>query len=227
MEIEEARTLGSVAADPGGTGLWCGGPHSTRLSAADDAEQEVGWRDAVHGPRRRVRVARRPSRCSRPRATSPRSRPGSTGSPPARACSTAPCGAGLLAVGLALRGFDGARQRREPGDDRAHPRARRRTTASAFARGCAHGRTFRDAAGFDAVFCVGNSLAHAPDRRAALTAMARVLRPAARSCSPRATGSASAPPVRGSKIDDRLVERAGRRALISRAWTIGRGGNRA
>jgi SAM-dependent methyltransferase len=73
---------------------------------------------------------------------------------------------------------------------------------------------------FDAVFCVGNSLAHAADRPAALAAMARVLRPGGTLVltsrnweRERAAGSRL-------EIDERLTERGGRRALVARAWTI-------
>lgn len=130
------------------------------------------------------------------------------------------CGAGLLAVGLALRGFDA-----HASD--ASPAMVARTRALAAGRGielrarvCAWaGLPAR--AEFDAVFCVGNSLAHAADRRAALAAMARVLRPGGTLVltsrnweRERAAGSRL-------EVDDRVVERNGRRALISRAWTIG------
>jgi SAM-dependent methyltransferase len=76
---------------------------------------------------------------------------------------------------------------------------------------------------FDLVLCVGNSLTHAPGqpaRRAALTAMRGVLR----------AGGVLAVTSRnweqlhaarpGLEVADRLVERAGRRGLVVRAWTI-------
>jgi hypothetical protein len=79
---------------------------------------------------------------------------------------------------------------------------------------------------FDAVFCVGNSLAHAAGRaarREALARMASVLRPGgmlfvtSRNWErERAAGSRL-------EVDDRLVVRGGRRAFVARAWTIAEG----
>jgi SAM-dependent methyltransferase len=73
---------------------------------------------------------------------------------------------------------------------------------------------------YDAVLCVGNSLAHAPDRRAALAGMARVLAPGglllvtSRNWErERAAGSRL-------EVGERVVERDGRRALVIRAWTV-------
>jgi SAM-dependent methyltransferase len=76
---------------------------------------------------------------------------------------------------------------------------------------------------FDAVLCVGNSLAHAhgqTGRRAALAAMAAVLQPGGllvvtcrRWEDERAGGSRL-------EVADRLVERDGRAGLVVRAWTI-------
>ena len=86
-------------------------------------------------------------------------------------------GVGSLAVGLALRGLRGRGDRHQPGDDRAHARARRSSTGwRSRASVCA----WEDLSGeprFDAVFCVGNSIAHAEDRVGALDAMAGVLKP--------------------------------------------------
>jgi SAM-dependent methyltransferase len=76
---------------------------------------------------------------------------------------------------------------------------------------------------FDAVFCVGNSLTHAAGRtgrRAALRAMAGVLRDGGLLVLTsrnwelvRAAGS-------GLRVSERLVERAGRRALLVHGWTL-------
>jgi SAM-dependent methyltransferase len=122
------------------------------------------------------------------------------------------CGIGLLAAGLAARGF-------AVSASDASPEMVARTRALGVdARVC----RWEDLSGgpYDAVLCVGNSLAHAPDRRAALSGMARVLAP----------GGALAVTSRnwereraaGSRleVDDRLVERDGRRALVIRAWTV-------
>jgi SAM-dependent methyltransferase len=122
------------------------------------------------------------------------------------------CGTGLLAAGLAARGFVV-----EASD--ASPEMVARTRALGVeARVC----RWEDLAGgpYDAVLCVGNSLAHAPDRRAALAGMARVLAPGGRLVvtsrnweRERAAGSRL-------EVSDRLVERAGRRGLVVRAWTV-------
>jgi SAM-dependent methyltransferase len=122
------------------------------------------------------------------------------------------CGTGLLAAGLAARGFAV-----EAGD--ASPEMVARTRALGVpARVC----RWEDLSGgpYDAVLCVGNSLAHAPDRRAALAGMARVLAPGgllvvtSRNWErERAAGSRL-------EVADRLVERDGRRALVVRAWTV-------
>jgi SAM-dependent methyltransferase len=131
------------------------------------------------------------------------------------------CGVGLLAVGLALRGF-------ETHASDASPEMVERTRALADRRGArvrARTRAWEELPPepeFDAVFCVGNSLAHAADRPSALAAMAGVLRPGgvlvltSRNWErERAAGSRL-------EIGDRLVVREGRRALITRAWTIER-----
>jgi SAM-dependent methyltransferase len=129
------------------------------------------------------------------------------------------CGVGLLAVGLALRGF-------ETHASDASPEMVERTRALAARHGTdVHARTcawvdLPRRPEFDAVFCVGNSLAHAADRPAALAAMAGVLRPGgvlvltSRNWErERAAGSRL-------EIDDRLTERGLRHALVTRAWTI-------
>jgi SAM-dependent methyltransferase len=129
------------------------------------------------------------------------------------------CGIGLLAVGLALRGF-------ETHASDASPEMVERTRALAAQYGTdvhAHARAWDELpprAEFNAVFCVGNSLAHAADRPAALSAMAGALRPGGTLVltsrnweRERAAGSRL-------EIDDRLTERGGRRALVTRAWTI-------
>jgi SAM-dependent methyltransferase len=128
-------------------------------------------------------------------------------------------GVGWLAVGLALRGF-----RAEATD--ISPAMIERTRALAAERAVevpARVSAWEDLDGeprFDAVFCVGNSIAHAQDRRAALTAMAAVLKPGgllvltSRNWErERAAGSRL-------EVADRLVERHGRRALSSHAWFI-------
>ena len=79
------------------------------------------------------------------------------------------CGIGLLAAGLTARGFAVAASDASP-----------EMVARTRARGVqAHVCRWEDLSGgpYDAVLCVGNSLAHARDRRAALAGMAGVLAP--------------------------------------------------
>jgi SAM-dependent methyltransferase len=84
------------------------------------------------------------------------------------------CGTGALAVGLALQGFD------VDASDLS-PRMVERTRRLAAERGVAVSaqvRAWEDlepGPRYDAVFCVGNSLAHARDRVMALRAMAATL----------------------------------------------------
>ena len=134
-------------------------------------------------------------------------------------------GTGQLAVGLALRGLDVTAT-----DASAAMIGRTRALAER------HGTALRTAAcawedlpgqgwdtTFDAVLCVGNSLAHAPGRaarRAALAAMAGVLKPGGLL----AVTSRNWEQVRqerpGLEVADRLVERQGRRGLVIYAWAI-------
>jgi SAM-dependent methyltransferase len=128
-------------------------------------------------------------------------------------------GPGTLAVGLAQRGYAV-----EATD--ISPEMITRTRALAREHGLdvpADVCAWEDLGGeprFDAVLCVGNSLAHAQDRRAALTAMGGVLRPGglllitSRNWERERAGGSRL------EVDDRLTERGGRRALIARAWTI-------
>jgi len=137
------------------------------------------------------------------------------------------CGAGQLAVGLALRGFAVAASD-------ASTEMVARTRALAAARGvavdaatCAWddlGR--RGWAPFDAVLCVGNSLAHAAGRdgrRRALRAMAGLLRPGGRLVLTsrnwelvRAAGS-------GLRVADRLTVRDGIRGVVIYGWSLAPG----
>jgi SAM-dependent methyltransferase len=133
-------------------------------------------------------------------------------------------GTGPLAVGLARRGFDVA------ATDASHGMVERTRALAARhgvdldARVCRweelEAQRF---APFDAVLCVGNSLAHAPGgdaRRAALRAMAAVLRPGGllvltsrnfelmRATDPRL------------QVFDEVVERDGRRGVVIYSWWL-------
>lgn len=135
------------------------------------------------------------------------------------------CGTGQLAVGLALQGFDVVATD-------ASPAMIDRTRILASSRGvpvraeqCRWDElTSRDwGAPFDAVFCVGNSLAHAEgvvERRGALTAIGALLRPdgvvvvTSRNWEQvRAGGS-------GLRLADRLVVRDGASAVVAYAWDL-------
>jgi SAM-dependent methyltransferase len=134
-------------------------------------------------------------------------------------------GTGQLAVGLALRGLD------VTASD-ASAAMVERTRALAAARGvelrtstCGWNALGRQGWGepFDAVLCVGNSLTHAPGRdgrRAALAAMAGVLRDGGLL----ALTSRNWERLRAARprleVGDGLVERGGRSALVVRSWTI-------
>jgi SAM-dependent methyltransferase len=138
------------------------------------------------------------------------------------------CGIGQLAVGLHLRGFD------VTASD-ASPEMVRRTRTLAADREVDFPTVvcrWEDLGGqgwdgaFDAVFCVGNSLTHAPGqaaRRTALEGMAAVLPPdgllvlTSRNWEQiHAHGSCL-------EVGEQLVERHGRRALVVHAWTIAPG----
>jgi SAM-dependent methyltransferase len=128
-------------------------------------------------------------------------------------------GVGWLAVGLALRGFAVEATDISPAMIERTRALATEHRVDVAARVCA----WEDLSGeprFDAVFCIGNSLAHAQDRRAALAGMAGVLKPGgllvltSRNWErERAAGSRL-------EIADRIVERHGRPALVTHAWVI-------
>jgi SAM-dependent methyltransferase len=135
------------------------------------------------------------------------------------------CGIGLLAVGLAEAGF------RVTACD-ASPDMVERTRALARDHGVEistqvcrwdelpeRGWDGR----FEAVFCVGNSLAHAvgrDGRRASLEGMASVLR--AGGALTLTSRNWEQVRLAGSRLDvwDRLVERAGRKAVVAYSWQV-------
>jgi len=135
------------------------------------------------------------------------------------------CGTGQLAVGLALRGFD------VTATDGSAPMVERTRLLAAERDVEITARTvlWEQLAGedwdeeFDAVFCVGNSIAHAlgqAGRRTALKAMAStladdgVLAVTSRNWHQiRIRGS-------GLQVADRLTERHGEHALVVYGWTI-------
>jgi SAM-dependent methyltransferase len=134
-------------------------------------------------------------------------------------------GIGQLAVGLRLRGFD------VTATD-ASPAMVDRTKTLAAERGVdVRAATCRwDDLGaqgwagtFDAVFCVGNALVHAPGaaaRRHALREMATVLRPRGVLVVTSRNWELERGRGSGLRIAEEIVERHGRRGLIVHAWTI-------
>jgi SAM-dependent methyltransferase len=78
---------------------------------------------------------------------------------------------------------------------------------------------------FDAVLCVGNSLAHAPGRdarRAALRAMAGVLRPGGVLVLTSRNFELMRAAATGLQVFDHVVERAGRRGVVIYSWWLAR-----
>jgi SAM-dependent methyltransferase len=137
-------------------------------------------------------------------------------------------GTGQLAVGLALRGFDVTASDTSAGMvARTRALAERRGAALRIAV-CAWealGRQGWDEP-FDAVFCVGNSLTHAEGRagrRAALAAMAALLRPGGLLVLTSRNWERVRAEAAGLRVADGLVERGGRRALVVHHWTIADG----
>jgi SAM-dependent methyltransferase len=117
------------------------------------------------------------------------------------------CGTGTLAAGLALRGFDVSASDASP-----------EMVARARALGVrAEVRRWEELGGgpYDAVLCVGNSLTHAEDRRAALAGMRRVARDGALLAITSRTWE------RAQAAGEEVVERGGRRATVRRAWAPG------
>ncbi|HWC27184.1 MAG TPA: class I SAM-dependent methyltransferase [Solirubrobacteraceae bacterium] len=135
------------------------------------------------------------------------------------------CGTGTLAVGLALAGCEVVAT-----DASAAMVAR--TAELAAAHGARVEASVCDWAAlpergwderFDVVFCVGNSLPHAPGRaarRAALRAMAAALRPGGLLVVTSRTWEQVRAGGSRLQVAERLVERDGRRGLPIYAWTI-------
>jgi SAM-dependent methyltransferase len=135
------------------------------------------------------------------------------------------CGTGTLAVGLALGGHEVVATDASPGMVRRTERLAAehgvRVDSSACTWEALAGRGW-DAA-FDVVFCVGNSLAHAvgrDGRRAALRAMAGVLRPGGLLVLTSRTWEQVRALGSRLEVGERLVERDGGRGLPIYSWTI-------
>ena len=134
-------------------------------------------------------------------------------------------GTGQLAVGLALRGH-------EVVASDASVAMVERTRALAGAHGvdvpavvcrweALEDQGWRDT--FDAVFCVGNSIVHAgpaPRRRAALAAMAHVLREGGLLVVTSRNWELVRSQGSGIRVADRLIERDGRQGLVIYDWLV-------
>ena len=116
------------------------------------------------------------------------------------------CGIGLLAAGLAERGFD------VRASD-ASPEMVRRTRARGVAADVCRWEDLPATADFDVVLCVGNSLAHARDRVAALRGMAGALRPGG------TLVLTSRNWEREQPSESYEVERGGRHARVTYTWS--------
>ncbi len=135
------------------------------------------------------------------------------------------CGTGQLAVGLALRGFDVvATDASTRMTDATRELARKHGAelqALALAWEDLAEQGWED--GFDAVLCIGNSITHAEGRdarRAALAAMAGVLRPGGTLVVTSRNWELVRGRGSGLHVADKLVERARGRGLVIYHWTI-------
>lgn len=147
------------------------------------------------------------------------------GLPPGARVLDCACGTGQLAVGLARAGFAVAATDLSPAMVEATVRLARECGTPLDVRRCAWDELPEQGwpAAFDAVLCVGNSLAHAPGgdaRRAALQAMAGTLRPGGRLAVTSRTWELVRAGGSRFEVGDGLVERAGGRALVMHAWTV-------
>jgi SAM-dependent methyltransferase len=134
-------------------------------------------------------------------------------------------GTGELAVGLRLKGFDvTATDASEAMIERTRQLAAARGVALRAAV-CRWEQLVEQgwSNGFDAVWCVGNSLFHAPGkaaRRAALGQMAGVLRPGGLLVVTSRNWELVRDEGSGLRIGEELVERDGRRALVVYGWSL-------
>ncbi len=133
-------------------------------------------------------------------------------------------GTGQLAVGLALRGLEVvATDASGAMVARTRELAAERGVEVQAARCRWEDLPDRCRGEFHAVFCVGNSLTHAAGaqaRRAALGAMARLLRPGGVLVVTSRNWELVRAAGAGLRVADALVERGGERGLVIYAWTI-------
>ena len=129
-------------------------------------------------------------------------------------------GTGLLAVGLALRGYEVVATDASPGMvERARALADEHGVEVT-----AEVRRWDELGGlgeFDAVLCVGNSIVHAPGRTARMAAfagMAGVLRPGGTLLVTSRNWEAQRDMAGGLYVEDRVVKRPQGRAVVIRGW---------
>jgi len=134
-------------------------------------------------------------------------------------------GTGQLAVGLALQGFDAVASDASPAmveRTRALAAERRVDLPAVTCDWAALGQQgWRES--FDAVFCVGNSIAHAGPtglRRAALCAMAGVLRDGGVLALTSRNWDMIRAQGPGLRVADRLTRRADRKGLVLYSWEL-------
>jgi SAM-dependent methyltransferase len=134
-------------------------------------------------------------------------------------------GTGQLAVGLRLKGFDvTATDASEAMIERTRQLAAARGVALRAAV-CSWEQLIEQgwSNSFDVVWCVGNSIFHAPGqnaRRAALRQMAGVLRPGGLLVLTSRNWELVRDEGSGLRIGEQLVERGGRRALVVYGWSL-------
>ena len=136
-------------------------------------------------------------------------------------------GTGLVAVGLAQRGFEVV----ATDASRAMVERTRALAARAGVDLAARECRWEDLGAqgfdpFDAVLCVGNSLAHAPGRearRTALRAMAGAVKPGGRLVLTSRNFELMRATDPGLHVFDRIVERDGRRGVVIYSWWLADG----
>jgi len=133
-------------------------------------------------------------------------------------------GTGPLAVGLAVRGFDVTATDASGGMvERTRALAERAGVDVAAREVRWEDLGAQGFAPFDAVLCVGNSLAHAPGRaarRAALEAMATVLKPGGLLVLTSRDFERIRADDPGLQVFDHVVERDGRRGVVIYSWWL-------
>jgi SAM-dependent methyltransferase len=143
--------------------------------------------------------------------------------PPARILDCA-AGTGQLAVGLAAMGFDViATDASTAMIDRTRSLAAEHNVQLAAITCSWEELPAQNLDPFDAVLCVGNSLAHAPGRaarRAALGAMVGLLQDEGRFIVTSRNWQKVRNRGSGLDVDDRTIERRGKPGLVIHAWTI-------